>query len=425
MKKTAKETTPSQEFLFTQLLLPLSKLIRADFRALVHDLGMQAVAAMLERERTQLCGERYKHDSSRTATRAGSTHGELSLGGRRVKVRRPRVTDREGREVALETWTQLSGDDPLDERALEQMAVGVATRKYARSLEPLPDTMVTRGTSKSSVSRRFVEMTTDKLKEWMARSLADLDLCAVFIDGIHFGEHVILCALGVDGAGMKHVLSLWEGATENEIACNAMLADLSSRGLKPDRARLFIIDGAKGLHGALRNTFGKRSLIQRCQVHKVRNVIGHLPKEKHASVRAAMREAYASSKVETAKRLLNNLARTLQKNHPSAASSLREGLDETLTVLGLGLSPMLARTLSTTNPIENMNERIRATTKRVKRWDGGSMIQRWVLVGVLEAERGFRRLKGYRGIKDLVARLKEHDTPTVQRSAVDVRSTAA
>ena len=427
MKKTAKETSPGQASLLVQLLLPLAAMIRGDLLALVHHLGLQAIAAMLEGERTKLCGERYKHDKSRTASRAGTTRGELALGGRRVTLRRPRVTDSDGNEVALDAWTELSGTDPLDARALEQMAYGVATRKYARSLETLPEGISTRGTSKSAVSRRFVALTSEKLTEWMARSLAGLNICAVFIDGIHFGEHVILCALGLDETGAKHVLGLWEGATENEIACKAMLEDLSARGLKPNRSRLFIIDGSKGLRAALRSAFGKRTLVQRCQVHKVRNVLGHLPDERHASVRTAMRAAYTSSTTATAKRLLNNLARNLEKKHPSAAASLREGLDETLTVVGFGLSPALARSLSTTNPIENMNGRIRATARRVKRWDGGTMILRWVLVGVLEAARGFRRLKGHKDMKRFLACLKEHSQPTTPAlpTAIDDKAQAA
>ena len=234
----------------------------------------------------------------------------------------------------------------------------------------------------------------------------------------------MLCALGIDAKGAKHVLGLWEGATENEVACKTMLEDLVSRGLKSNRSRLFIIDGGKGLRAAIRNLFGRRALVQRCQVHKLRNVLGHLPDERHADVRAAMRDAYTCSKTETAKRLLNNLARALQKKHPSAAASLREGLDETLTVMGFDLSPTLSRTLSTTNPIENMNERIRVTARRVKRWDDGTMILRWALVGILEATRGFRRLKGHADMNLLVARLKQLGENASQ-PVVDARRPAA
>jgi transposase-like protein len=424
MPKSAKESTKNQGSLLAQLVMPLAALVRKDLLGLVHQLGLQAFAAMLEAERTRLCGERYKHNPSRKATRAGSTRGELALGGRRISVPRPRVVDKEGREVPLSTWAELESNDPLDARALEQMALGVATRKYARSLETLPAGFDTRGTSKSSVSRRFVALTAEKLSEWTSRTLVDLDIWGVFIDGIYFGEHVVLCALGVDAAGHKHVLGIWEGATENEIACKAMLEDLIARGLAADRARLFIIDGSKGLRSAIRGVFGRRALVQRCQIHKIRNVVGHLPKSKQASVRSAMGEAYRCTKVATAKRLLNNLARTLQKKYPSAAASLREGLDETLTVMGLGLSKTLTRSLSTTNPIENMNDRIRATARRVKRWDGGTMILRWVLVGVLEAERGFRRLKGYKDMPALVALLQRENAATSQ-TKLDAQQEAA
>jgi transposase-like protein len=410
--------------MMTQLLMPLAALVRGDLLALVHQLGFQAFATMLEAERTKLCGERYKHDPSRRATRGGTTRGELALGGRRVTVRRPRVVDHDGQEVALSTWTELSSADPLDARALEQMAIGVATRKYGRSLEDLPHEIDSRGTSKSAVSRRFVAMTAEMLAQWMTRSLADLDIWAVFIDGIHFGDHLVLCALGVDATGKKHVLGLWEGATENEVACRAMLENLVSRGLKSTRSRLFIIDGSKALRAAIRNAFGRRALVQRCQVHKVRNVLGHLPEDRHDDVRAAIREAYKCTKVETAKRLLNNLARSLQKKHPSAAASLREGLDETLTVMGLGLSDALTRSLSTTNPVENLNERIRTTARRVKRWDDGTMVLRWVLVGVLEAERGFRRLKGYVGMPALLAVLRSH-AEALTPATVDPKRKAA
>lgn len=421
MKKIAKTRPGNQESIWMQLVMPLATLVRGDLLALVHQLGLQAFAAMLEAERAELCGPRYKHDSSRRATRGGSTRGELALGGRRVATRRPRVVDRDGREVPLATWDVLASADPLDTRALEQMAIGVATRKYHRSLETLPEEIEARGTSKSAVSRRFVALTKEKLDEWLARPIGDLDIAAIFIDGIHFRDHVVLCALGVDTTGMKHVLGLWEGATENEIACKAMLENLTARGLRQNRARLYIIDGSKGLRSAIRKTFGRRALIQRCQVHKVRNVLGHLPESKHAGVRDAMRAAYKCTRAESAKRLLNNLARALQSKHPSAAASLREGLDETLTVMELGLSPMLTRCLSTTNPVESLNDRIRYTTRRVKRWKDGSMIVRWVFVGVLEASRGFRKLKGYRDMKILLARLAQLDSP----SAVDASSVAA
>ncbi|MBA2643258.1 MAG: IS256 family transposase [Actinobacteria bacterium] len=416
MTKSAQRDENSQgKTILAQLMLPMAAMIRGDVRDLVMSLGIQAIAVMFEQERTELCGPLYVHDAERSATRGGSVPGQLVMGGRKVRVSRPRVVDRNGHRVPLGTWEELRAADPMTDRVLEQMTVGVATRKYARSLEPVPEQLEESGTSKSSVSRRFVEVTEQKLQEWLARPLGELGIRAVFLDGLHFAEHVVIAALGVDAAGKKHVLGIWEGATENGPACRAMLNDLVMRGLDAETTRLFVIDGSGALRAAIRDVFGKRALVQRCQVHKIRNVESHLPKKKQAAARAAMREAYKSTKVETAKRLLNNLARTLETAHPSAAGSIREGLDETLTVMALGLPRTLERSFSTTNPIENLNERIRQISKRVKRWRGGSMILRWTAAGVFEAERGFRRLKGHAQMQKLIAAI----TPRQSENVVD------
>lgn len=427
MKKNATKVEKNQATtVLAQLVLPMAALIRGELRELVMSLGIQAIGAMLEQERTELCGVRYAHDASRAAGRAGSTQGTLTMGGRRVRIKRPRVTDRDGQEVPLGTWQELAAGDGMSERVLEQMTVGVATRKYARSLEAVPEELDEYGTSKSTVSRRFVEVTQAKLDEWRARPVGELGICAVFIDGLHFAEHVVIAALGVDGNGKKHVLGIWEGATENAPTCRAMLSDLVTRGLDPEVRRLFVIDGSPALRAAIRDVFGKRALVQRCQVHKMRNVESHLPKKKQKAAKAAMREAYKSTKVDTAKRLLNNLARTLESEHPSAAASIREGLDETLTMMALGLPRTLERSFSTTNPVENLNERIRQISKRVKRWRGGTMILRWTAAGVLEAERGFRRLKGSAHMPKLIAALAEKSPSSCQSpDAVDVHQQVA
>jgi len=409
MKKSAKKESGSQErTVLAQLMLPLAALIRGDLRELVMSFGIQAITAMLEQERTALCGPRYEHQPERAAQRGGTVRGQLALGGRSVTVPRPRVVGLDGREIALDTWSRLRASDPLGARALEQMLVGVATRKYERSLEGVPESLESRGTSKSAVSRRFVEATAAKLTEWLSRPLAELDICAVFMDGLHFAEHVVLVALGVDAQGTKHVLVLWAGATENSVACKGLLEDLVTRGLDPKRKRLFVIDGSGGLRAGIRDVFGKRALVQRCQKHKMENVVSHLPKSKHAAVRAAMRQAYKSTKVDSAKRLLNNLIRSLEPNHPGAAGSLREGLDETLTVMGLGLPRTLERSFSTTNPVENLNGSLRDLARRVKRWRDGAMILRWAAAGVLEASRGFRRLKGHKDMPKLLSALGDH-----------------
>jgi putative transposase len=425
MKKNATNEVGTEVGVLAQLVMPLAELVRGDLRAFVLSVGMRALTEMLETERTALAGPRYQHDPSRGASRGGTTRGKLTLGGRRVSVPRPRVVDRDGKEVPLASWQQLAARDPMDERVLEQMTLGVATRKYERSLESIPAELAASSTSKSSVSRRFVEVTKHKLGAWMSRSLAELSIAAIFIDGIHFAEHVVLVALGVDAKGTKHVLGLWEGATENGAACRAMLADLVTRGLDAKARRLFVIDGSGALRSAIRDTFGKRALVQRCQVHKMRNVEAHLPKSMHAAVRATMHQAYKTTKVETAKRQLENLARSLEDAHPSASNSLREGLDETLTVMGLALPQALERSFSTTNPIESLNDRLRTVARRVKRWRGGSMILRWTAAGVWEASRGFRRLKGHLAMPVLIAALANGDPARQSDATLDVHQEAA
>lgn len=423
MKKIARKKDVRQE---STPQLALAAMI--DARATLHDAivtaGMSVLGSMLEEERAKLCGPRYAHQPSRAATRAGHTDGELSFGGRRVRVRRPRVRSVDGSEVALDTWERFSDVDPLTPRAVEQMVLGVSTRKYVRSIEPAPPGLASRGTSKSAVSRRFVSATREKLAEMLGADLSMLSLCAIMIDGIHVAEHLVLIALGIDENGDKHVLGLYEGATENTTACSGLLSDLEARGVRTDRAMLFVIDGSKALAKAVRAKFGTRALIQRCQVHKRRNVEDHLPEDMKKNVGRTITAAYKSADVKRAKKMLEGLARQLERKHPSAATSLREGLDETLTVMHFDLPEHLARTLSTTNPIEFLNGRIRRTTHNVARWDSGDMVLRWLAVALTEASKTFRKLRGYKGMPKLVAALRAHDTK-LKPMAVDAGEKAA
>jgi transposase-like protein len=423
MKDTARKKDGRQE---ATAQLVFAAMI--DARATLHDAivsaGMSVLSAMLEEERTKLCGPRYAHLPDRLANRAGHADGELAFGGRRVRVRRPRVRGVDGDEVHLETWERFAEADPLTPRAVEQMVLGVSTRKYVRSIEPAAPGLATRGTSKSAVSRRFVAATREKLAELMSRDLSSISLCAIMIDGIHVGEHVVLVALGIDSKGEKHVIGLYEGATENTVCCSGLLSDLEARGVHTDRAMLFVIDGSKALAKAIRAKFGARALIQRCQVHKRRNVEDHLPEDMRRNVGRTISAAYQSGEPVRAKRMLEALARQLERKHPSAAASLREGLDETLTVMQLGLHERLARTLSTTNPIEFINGRIRKTTHNVARWDSGDMVLRWLAVSLIEASKTFRKLRGYAGMPKLVAALRAHDVKVTPR-VVDVKRKAA
>ena len=394
----------------SQLKLALGTFIRETLYETVLISGLETVLEVLERERAELCGPRYQHTAQRSAYRGGHVASSLVLGGRRVSVKRPRGRTTAGEEVVLPSWVAWSREDPLDERAVEQMLVGVSTRRYARSLEALPAEIASRGAGRSAVSRRFVRATAKKVRELLTRDLSGLDLKVLLLDGVHYAnDHVIVAAVGVDGEGRKHVLGLWEGATESKVTCTALLESLVERGLATERAILVVLDGGKALYRSVRAILGKHALIQRCQEHKKRNVLEALPQYKRVSVKRTLNDAFRTADHERAQQLLENLARALEEDHPGAAASLREGLQDLLTVKRLGLDGALERTLSTTNLIENLIGQVRQLSGRVKRWKSGHMILRWSAAGVLEAERGFRRLRGHGDMGKLIAALKKHD----------------
>ena len=390
-------------------LVGLKERVRQELREFVVSAGMTALGALLEDERTAICGPRYTHQSERVARRGGHARGELVLGGRRVSVKRPRARGVDGREQALPSWTEFSVADPLHERALEQMLVGVSTRKYERSLEPVAAPMKTRGTSKSPVSRRFIEITTAKMDELFRRDLSGIDLAVVMLDGVHISDHVILVALGINTTGEKHVLGIREGATENATACTELLTGLRERGMSTDKTTLFVLDGGKALRKSVLDVFGEHAKIQRCQAHKIRNVLDQLPEYMRPSVKPVIQQAYACNNVVHARKLLTNLARTLRADHPSAAASVEEGLEETLTVMAMKLPRMLERFLSTTNAVENLIGSVRDLSRRVKRWRDGAMIVRWTATAVIEAGKKFRRVAGYKDMPKLVRALRAHD----------------
>lgn len=404
-KKKLSKKVPSSPVL--QMVVPLAEVVRMELREFVISKGMEALALMLEQDRVALCGPAHSRGQG-AARRAGGAPGRLVMGGRRVTVRRPRVRD-DGGEVELPSWRELADEDPLTERATEQMLIGVSTRKYARSLESLPSDAAESGTSRSPVSRRFKAATEKQLSKLLESDLSGHPLVAVMIDGIHIEERVVLVALGVDEDGKKHVLGLWAGATENSTVCKALLNNLVRRGLDAQRSLLFVIDGSPALRKAIRTIFDGRAIIQRCQFHKHRNVIDHLPEDMHLSVGKAIRDAYRSTSAKAAKKRLQALASQLEADHPCAASSLREGLDDTLAIKALKLNAGLERVLSTTNAIENVNGGIRRITRRVKRWRDGKMIMRWTAAALLEHSKGFRRLRGYKGIPTLIAALRRND----------------
>lgn len=409
-RKSKSSEGPSSGFI-QQRVLPLVDVIVAlkdGLRELVVSSGMQVLDALLEADREKICGPNKKPHPNREAYRYGYDQGHLVMGGRKVSVEKPRVRRLAGGEVTLPTWEAFRRTDPLNERVVEQMLCGVSTRKYERSLEPLDEERKAIGVKKSSVSRRFISATSQKVSDFLNRPLDELDLPVIMIDGLHVGEQVVLGVIGIDPSGSKHVLGLCDGPSESERVCRGLFRNLIERGLVVERARLFVIDGSAGLRKAILHTFGQWALIQRCQLHKLRNVLEHLPERKREWARAKMRKAWESASTEKARSILEGLARSLG-DHPSAAASVREGLDETLTLLKLGVTGALYRTLRTTNPIENLQGTIRRVTRNVRRWRDGAMVVRWVAAAFIEAQSRFRRIKG---VSDLPRFLKALDRVT-------------
>jgi len=347
-----------------QLMLPLLLAMDATKKGLlsfVQQMGMVVLSELLATEAAAIAGPKGKHVEGRTHHHWGTGTTPVSFGGRHVSLPYPRVRARgkgRGGEVTLPSIEALRNGDPMTERVAEQIALGVSTRGYERSLDAVDESMETRGASKSNASRALVDATTEKLAQFVSRKLDDVDLIAMFIDGIEFAGHSVVIALGVTIDGTKMPLGLWAGSTENTVLVTELLSNLVARGLRADASMLFVIDGGKAIRKALRDVFGDRAIVQRCQVHKARNVRDHLPEARRAYVARQMRDAYDSTTAATAKKKLMQLASWLDSNgEDGAAASLREGLDETLTVMRLNITASLRRTFATTNAIENLNGR--------------------------------------------------------------------
>ncbi len=368
------------------------------------------MTTMMETDVTAICGPKGRHNPQRTAVRHGSEDGSVTLGGRRVPVRRPRVRSADGaEEVAVPTYELFASTEILGRLAMERMLAKLSTRRYGAGLEPVGETIeaTATATSKSAVSRRFVTATEKALGELLSADLSGLDLVALLIDGVHFADHLCVVALGIGMDGTKHPLGVAEGDTENTTVVRDLLADLRERGLDTTRPMLCVLDGAKALTKAVTAVFD-HPVIQRCQLHKIRNVTAKLPDALASTVAKKMRVAYHDPNALAAQATLEELARQLATSHPGAAGSLREGLAETLTVTRLGVPPTLARTLRSTNPIESMIEISRDHSTNVKRWRDGQMVLRWCAAGMVEASKQFRRVNGFMHLPALRKALEAH-----------------
>jgi transposase-like protein len=384
--------------------------VREGLLAMAVGTGLQVMAAMMDADVAAACGPKGKHDPNRSAVRHGTEKGSVTLGGRRVPVERPRMRAIDGSgELPVPSYELFTSTEVLGRLALQKMLAGISTRGWRAGLEPVGEQAerAASATSKSAVSRRFVKATETALTDLLARPLAELDLVALMLDGVHFGEHVCVVALGIGIDGTKHPLALVEGDTENSTVVTDLLTGLRDRGLDTTRPILVVIDGAKALRTGVSRVFD-HPVIARCQIHKLRNVADRLPDHLAVTVTKRMRQAYHAETALTAQAQLEALARELDRTHPGAAASLREGLAETLTVLRLGVPPTLARTLRSTNSIESMISISRTHARNVKHWQSGNMALRWCAAGMAEAGKQFRRVNGHMHLAALRRALDEH-----------------
>jgi len=390
-----------------QMVLPLAEivgLLQEGVGHLLREAGLSLMSLVMEEEVRHLAGERHEQHEGRLAHRWGKEDGYCVVDGQKVPIKRTRLRNKENREQRLGSYEIFQRSGPLQKTVWDKMMRGLSTRNYGAVVKEFHQAY---GVEKSAVSENFIQASRAKVKELMERPLGQLRLCAVLIDGTPFKDRQMIVALGIGCDGSKTVLGLREGATENATVVSALLSDLIERGLDFSTPRLYILDGGKALHAAVRRHAGEAAFIQRCQVHKKRNVVDHLPDEYKADVRRKMQKAYAMVDYGDAKRALERLHRELTDLNPSAARSLEEGMEETLTVHKLRLPEQLRRTLSSTNVIESAFSIVETVCRNVKRWRVGDQIERWVGSGLLVAQRQFRKVIGFRQIPQLLSALTD------------------
>jgi transposase-like protein len=380
--------------------------IETDLSRELHGIGLEVMRAVMECEREEIVGIKGRHNPDRRYVRGGSNPGSVVIGGAKVACRIPRARDVEaGVEYDLQSRSLFQQAGEVCRRAYRDLIRGISTRRYAEGVDAFLDGY---GVSASVVSRQMVKATSQKVEELFTRSIAQMEIAVLMIDGVEIGGHTVVVVLGIDTAGKKHILGLRQGATENTAVVKGLLEELAGRGLRTEGSILVVIDGAKALRKAVADVLGKDTPVQRCTVHKKRNVLEHLGKGERSWVNRRMGQAYASSDVQVARRDLVRLVEELRPINPSAARSLEEGLDETLTVQRLGIPEALRVSLRSTNIIESANNGVRDRTRNVKRWRDGMQVERWSAAALLETEKGFRRIKGYRHMAVLIAALENY-----------------
>lgn len=401
-----------------QALLPMVELIEQGqmvVEEFIDVLGRAALEAVLELSAAQVAGPPHQGKPGGEVRRHGKQTGSVRLSTQKVRVDRPRLRHRsggEGAEVSVPAYEAMQSDPSLGERLGAILMSGVSTRNYRRVVPQMAESC---GVSKSAVSRDFAAASAEQLKALCERRFDDVELLVIYLDGVRFGEHHVIVAIGVDSGGHKHMLGLGEGATENATVVRGLLEDLVQRGVTPDRRRLFVIDGSKALRSAIDTVFGAGNPVQRCRNHKIDNVVGHLPGDLAEQVRSVMKAAYRLDADEGMSKLKQQ-ARWLETEYPSAAASLLEGLEETFTINRLGLPSTLRRCLGTTNIVESPTSGVRLRTRRVTNWRHGEMVLRWAAAAYLDTEKSFRRIMGYRDLWMLKAALDDKDDDTTKVS---------
>ena len=389
-----------------QLTLDRSEVLREMQKGLHRfgvTIGLELAALMMKDEVDRLCGGRYERVAERDATRHGQQRGVITIAGQKIGIERPRVRSAKGNgEVPLEVYGLARREEAMPAAVLSRVVRGVSCRDYEGVIESTAEGF---GVKRSSVSRAFAMASAKKIAELRERRLDDVRFPVIFIDGIGWAETTMVVALGISQDGSKRVLGFREGATENGEVCKALLEELVERGLDTSQSTLFVIDGGKALRKAITKVWGTRALVQRCRVHKKRNIEAHVPDRFLPDVAGMLDKAWAEPDHERARKQLVTLAAYLDRIAPDAAGSLREGLDETLTVTRLRIDPALAIHLVTTNPIESAFSCVRKLTGRVKRWRGGLMRHRWCATGLLDVEKRFRRIKGFSSMPQLLKAL--------------------
>ena len=389
-----------------QMMLPVAEMVgwlRKGVGELVRQAGLQLMDLLMQEEVRGLVGERSQRQAERTANRWGSERGYCVVMGQKVPVERPRVRTTDDKEVRLGSYEMFHRGEPLTETVWEKLMLGLSTRKYGQAIRQFTEAY---GLEKSAVSEHFIEASRMKLQEMMERRLDTTRLCALLVDATPFEGQQMVAALGIGQDGRKTILGVRQGATENATVIGELLGDLVNRGLDFTAPRLYVLDGGKALTAAVKKYAGESVAIQRCQVHKRRNVLDHLADEQKPAVAKRLNAAYALEDYVAAKQALNQLHRELMDLNPSAARSLGEGMEETLTVHRLRVPMQLRKTLASTNVIESAFSIVDRVCRNVKRWHDGDQRERWVGSGLLVAQKQFRRITGYKQIPTLIRELE-------------------